>query len=354
MSRRDAGTCLEVHARVPARDVDVELVVGDGQVLALLGQNGAGKSTVLDLIAGLVAAEPGSVRLGGRDLARLPAHRRPVALLAQDPLLFPHLSAAANVAFPARCAGVRRTAARHRATELLESVGVGSLAGRRPAALSGGQAQRVAIARALAAEPEVLLLDEPLAALDAAAAPAIRTVLRTVLRTRRRMAVLVTHDVVDVLALADEVAVLDHGRVVERGSVTDVLTRPRSSFAARLAGVNLVRGAASDDGLRCAAQAIVGGRHGELSPGEAAAAVFAPAAVAIHPVRSDGSPRNVFAVEVVELENRGGTIRVYGAADGLPQLMADVTAAAVTGLGLHPGQRVWFAVKATEVSVYPA
>ncbi|CAM2907043.1 ABC transporter ATP-binding protein [Skermania piniformis] len=226
---------LTLDLAVPERDVAVRLQIAAGEVLALLGPNGAGKSTVLEVIAGLIP-DGGSVCLAGRELAGRPPSRRPVGLLSQQPLLFPHLSATANVAFPLRCRRVGRAQSRRRAGELLGAVGVGDLGGRKPAQLSGGQAQRVAIARALAAEPEVLLLDEPLAALDAAAAPAIRALLREVLRRRRHIAIVVSHDVADVVALADRVAVLEQGRVVEQGALADVVGGPRNDFVGRMTG----------------------------------------------------------------------------------------------------------------------
>ena len=173
-------------------------------------------------------------------------HRRRIALLAQEPLLFPHLSVLDNVAFGPRSAGAGRSESRGRAREWLEEVGIGDLADRRPAQLSGGQAQRAAVARALAAEPDLLLLDEPMAALDVAVTPALRQTLRRVLA--ERTCVVVTHDVLDALLLADRVLVLEGGRVVEQGPTREVLTRPRSAFAARLAGLNLVVGTWSDGG----------------------------------------------------------------------------------------------------------
>jgi molybdopterin-binding protein len=346
---------LEYDAGVEPRDVVVRLEIGQGETVALLGPNGAGKSTVLSVIAGLVAPTYGRVRVGGRDLvspqrAAVPPHRRNVALLAQEALLFPHLTVLENVAFGPRAHRVSRDAAHATAQQWLERVGVGDLAARRPHELSGGQAQRVAVARALAADPEVLLLDEPMAALDVAVAPALRQTLRTVLADRTVL--LVTHDALDALLLADRVVVVDGGRVVEDGTTTEVLTRPRSAFAARIAGLNLVAGTWDGDTV-VAAPLAVRGLSGEPAPsaGSEAVAVFAPSAVSVFRDAPSGSPRNTFAATVTDLEPMGDRIRVRTEAAGR-HLAADVTPAAVAELGLGPGSEVQLSVKATEVTIY--
>ncbi|WP_024801433.1 ABC transporter ATP-binding protein [Nocardia sp. BMG51109] len=391
----DGRPGLDVSVRVAERGLTAELSVAPGEVLAVLGPNGAGKSTLLEVVAGLVRPDVGHVRWGGRvltDVAEgvaVPPHRREISLLAQDPLLFPHLSAEANVAFGPRSRGMRARAAARAARGWLGAVDASALAGRRPGALSGGQAQRVALARALAVEPRVVLLDEPMAALDVTAAPAMRTLLRRVLRERRDTkglsAILVTHDIVDALTLADRVVVLDSGRIVEQGPVAAVLARPRSAFAARIAGVNLMIGTAVADGeagmsrpsvedgaaasdaaapadsrqltgaVRCGDDLVHGCRDSAWLPEVRAAAVFSPAAVAVHRDHPTGSPRNVFRVRVAELTDRGGIVRVHtdDGPDGAPGPIADLTPAAVAELGLAPGLEVYFAVKTTEVQVYP-
>ena len=241
-------TDVGVRAIVESRGVDVEFTVAAGEVLAVLGPNGAGKSTALHVIAGLVRPDTGVVRVGDRVLTdtstgtHVATHDRRVGLLLQDPLLFPHLSVAANVAFSPR-------SSRTDATRWLAEVEATDLADRMPRQLSGGQAQRVALARALAAEPDVLLLDEPMAGLDVGVAAAMRKLLRRVLVRDGRSALLITHDVVDVLTLADRVLILESGRIVETGSTATVLTTPRSRFGARFAGVNLVSGTAGADGV---------------------------------------------------------------------------------------------------------
>jgi molybdate transport system ATP-binding protein len=348
---------LVLGAVVAERGVDVSLEVASGETLALLGPNGAGKSTLLAVAAGLLRPDSGRVLLDGTELTGpdtwVAPHARRTALLAQDPLLFPHLSALENVAFGPRSAGVVRREARERARRWLDEVGAGDLADRRPGELSGGQAQRVAVARALAAEPRVLLLDEPMAALDVAVRPALRQTLRRVLADRT--VVLVTHDALDALLLADRVAVVEEGRVVEEGPTQAVLTRPRSAFAARVAGLNAVRGTWQDG--------VLLGRHVTPEPievrglttdpapasGDAVVAVFRPSAVAVYRQLPDGSPRNVIATTVTDLEPLGDRVRVHAGG-----LAADVTPVAAAELDLVPGRSVVFSIKATEVAIYRA
>jgi molybdate transport system ATP-binding protein len=344
------------------RGVEFDVSLDDGEVLAVLGPNGVGKSTLLLMIAGLLRPDEGRISLGGTVVtdtasgAFVPAHARGVAMLSQQALLFPHMSALANVAYAPRCRGLSRSAARAAAHRWLDAVGADDLAERKPAQLSGGQAQRVAVARALAAEPQLLLLDEPMAALDVTAAPALRRLLRELLRDAGRTAIIVTHDLLDALAVADKVIVVDNGRVVESGPVRDVLTAPRSDFAARIAGVNLVPGVISAPGvLRTDWDTDVSGL-GELAVGSSAVALFRPAVVAVHLDAPHGSPRNVIAVTIAELDVHGTTVRVRGAEqpDGGTGLAADITAAAAADLDLQPGRTVYFVVKAQEVQLHPA
>ncbi|TAM63570.1 sulfate/molybdate ABC transporter ATP-binding protein [Mycobacterium sp.] len=360
---------LRFRAVVSERHLDVEFSVSVGEVLAVLGPNGAGKSTVLHVIAGLLRPDHGVVRLGDRVLTdttagiNVPTHDRRVGLLLQDALLFPHMSVAANVAFGPHGRRARLRSARAKATALgwLREVNAERLADRKPRQLSGGQAQRVAIARALAAEPDVLLLDEPLAGLDVAAAAAIRTLLRKVVTRVGCAAILVTHDLLDVFTLADRVLVLESGRVAEIGPVPDVLTAPRSHFAARIAGVNLVNGTVDRDGSLVAQSgdrwyAAPRDRGDLVSPEQHAIAVFPPTVVAVYRDQPHGSPRNAVEVTVAEMDIRGSAVLVRGAQqpDGAPGLAAEITADAASELRLTPGDRVWFSVKAHEVALYPA
>jgi len=349
---------LDATLRVDARRLDVHLQVGAGRTVALLGANGAGKSSALACIAGLLRPDAGEVRLGDRVLSSsrgagtwVPPHARGVALLAQEPRLFPHLSVADNVAFGPRSTGAPRREARARADHWLAEVHAAGLADRRPADLSGGQAQRVAVARALATEPEVLLLDEPLSALDVEAAPAIRQLLRRVLRGRTT--VVVTHDVLDAVLLADDVVVLEGGRVVEAGPTSRVLSRPRSAFAARVAGLNLVRGTATAAGASTAVSTPQGLRVEGLADhpvpdGRTAVAVFSPSAVGVYREAPHGSPRTTVRARVTDLEPHGHQVRVH-----TPSVSADVTPAALAELDIGVGDEVVLTVKASEVAVYP-
>jgi molybdate transport system ATP-binding protein len=240
-----SATGLTLTAVLAQRRLDVHLEVAAGETVALLGSNGAGKSTIVQILAGLLRPDRGRATLDGRVLfdtavsgSWLPPHARGTALLAQEPLLFPHLSVRDNVAFGPRSAGESRVAARGIADDWLARAEVAHLADRRPATLSGGQAQRVAVARALAAHPSLLLLDEPMTALDVAAVPAQRMLLHGVLR--ERTVLLITHDPLDALALADRVLVLEHGRIVEQGPTRRVFARPGTDFTRALTfGLNL-------------------------------------------------------------------------------------------------------------------
>ncbi|HEV7171400.1 sulfate/molybdate ABC transporter ATP-binding protein [Pedococcus sp.] len=343
---------LHAELRVASRSLDLRLDVPVGRTLAILGPNGAGKSTTLACLAGLLRPDSGQVALGDRMLysdegdAWVPPHQRSVGLLAQEPRLFPHLSVLENVAFGPRSSGMPRGQARAAALEWLGEVDLLDRANDKPGQLSGGQAQRVAIARALAAQPELVLLDEPLSSLDVQAKPDLRKLLRRVLAGRTT--VLVTHDILDAILLADEVAIAEQGRIVEHGPTTQVLSRPTSAFAARSAGLNLIRGIAegsavrSPEGLR-----VEGLPEDSLRDGQAAVAVFSPNAVSVFREPPAGSPRNTFDAEVTELEPHGHQVRVHTA-----YVAADVTPAAVAELDLVPGTRVALSVKASEVAVY--
>ncbi|WP_395307632.1 ATP-binding cassette domain-containing protein [Mycobacterium sp. AMU20-3851] len=353
---------LTVQTRLEQRGVELEVTLGHGEVLAVLGPNGAGKSTLLQLIAGLLRPDAGRIAVGGTVLTDtttgtfLPTHARGVSMLSQQAMLFPHMTVLANVGYAPRCRGMSRRAAQESARHWLDAVDAGDLADRKPAQLSGGQAQRVALARALAAEPRLLLLDEPLAALDVTAAPAMRRLMREVLREAGRTAVIVTHDLLDALAVADQVVVIDGGRVVESGPVREVLTAPRSDFAARVAGVNLVPGVLSAPGRLRTSWGIELSGVSAAAPGDGAVALFRPAAVAVHLTPPHASPRNILAVRIAEIDMHGSTVRVRGAEhpDGSAGLAADITAAALADLDLQIGQTVFFVVKTQEVALHPA
>ncbi|MDN5853708.1 MAG: ATP-binding cassette domain-containing protein, partial [Actinomycetia bacterium] len=265
------------------------------------------------------------------------------------PLLFPNLSVLDNVAYGVRRRGRSRTRARTTAGEWLERTSLSALAGRKPAALSGGQRQRVAVARALAAEPAMLLLDEPTSALDSAITIELRHFLRDHLRGYDGVTVLVTHDALDALVLADQVVVLQDGAVSQSGTPADVARMPRSEHVASLMGLNLLRGRADGTTIALAdGSALVTARH---HTGEVFAS-FAPHAVTLSHDRAESSARNAWRLRVDGLAPHGDAVRVH--LTGPVPLLADVTPTAVAELDLVDGTYVWATVKATEVSVYAA
>jgi molybdate transport system ATP-binding protein len=333
--------------------VDVELSVAQGEVLAVLGPNGAGKSTLLRVLAGLLLPDGGRVVARGTvwdDVAadvHVPAHRRALGMVFQDHLLFPHLTVVENVAFGLRTRGVPAPAARRAAESWLARVGLDGLGGRRPRQLSGGQAQRAALARALVGDPALLLLDEPLSALDARTRLTVRAELRHHLADFRGSTVLVTHDPVDAMALADRVVVVEEGREVQAGTPADVSRRPRTDYVARLVGLSLLPGTGEGRIVRLDGGGVVAVAE------EASGPVFAavrPESVALYLARPEGSPRNVWPARLASATPHGVTVRCE--LDGEVPLVADVTAAAFAELGLVPGSAVWATVKASEVAVY--
>jgi molybdate transport system ATP-binding protein len=289
-------------------------------------------------------------RLDGEALERTPPESRPVGVVFQDYLLFPHLTALDNVAFGPRCRGASRAAARALAAEWLARMGLTDHAGAKPRHLSGGQAQRVALARALATRPRLLLLDEPLAALDARTRLEVRAQLRRHLADFEAVAVLVTHDPLDAMVLADRLIVVEGGRVVQEGTPADIARRPRTDYIARLVGLNLYRGEADGHTVRLDAGPALTTTEDLSGPVFVA---FPPSAVTLHRERPAGSSaRNLWRCEVAGLETHGDQIRADLTGE-LP-LAADLTTAAAADLGLHPGAPVWAAVKATQTHAYPA
>jgi molybdate transport system ATP-binding protein len=268
-------------------------------------------------------------------------------MVFQDALLFPHLSVADNVAFGLRTRGIPRPAARATADRWLARVGLEELGNRRPAELSGGQAQRAALARALVGEPRLLLLDEPLSALDARTRLTVRAELRRHLADFAGSTVLVTHDPVDALALADRVVVVEDGRVVQSGTPAEVNRAPRTDYVARLVGLSLLAG-------RGSGRSVLLDAGGEVAVAEETSGpVFAavrPESVALYLSRPEGSPRNVWPVRLVGATPHGAIVRCDLA--GEVPLVADVTERAFAELGLVPGSHVWATVKASEIAVY--
>ncbi|WP_406283204.1 ABC transporter permease [Streptomyces sp. NBC_00209] len=338
-----------LHAEVTGFN-ELTLDAEAGTTIAVVGPNGAGKTTLLRALLGLTPRAHARLLLGDTDVTALPAHRRGVAWVPQDGALFPHLSTLANTAYGLRARGVPRAEARRAAQEWLDRLGVGHLAARRPAQVSGGQAQRVALARALAARPRLLLLDEPLAALDQTTRSQVRHTLRRHLDGFGGVCLLVTHDPVEAVALADRVLVLEDGRTLQDAPPAEVTRHPRSPWVARMLGRNAWPGTATADGLEPS-----GGGHlvaaEPLPAGAPALAVIAPEAVSVHRERPAGSPRNVWPGTVREITAGGSRLRVLVGSEQAPDLVAEITPQAAAELSLADGARVWTSVKATEVTL---
>ena len=407
-----AGAAVHVAGTVSERGWNVDAALRPGLVTAVVGHNGAGKSTLAQVIAGTLRLDSGRAQIGERvvdDAATfVPARRRGVAMVSQAPRIFTHMSVVANVAFPLRVRGVGRAEARAAALDQLRAVGIADLAHRRASDLSGGQAARVAIARALVFRPEVLILDEPTAALDVEATAQVSAVLRERLMGAGITTLLVSHDIAEVLALASHMIVMGEGRVVEEGSPARVLASPASVFAARLAGLNIVTGpavvrrglvgvrvgegalwAAADspesetetaragrEGADAAPGADAGGAPGggsssgvggaDAAPGADAgspeplpaspageparvALTFPPEAVALSREESHASPRSVLPGVVAGVDLDGSLVSVRVALAGGVSVSARVTASGWADLGLGVGDSLWVSVKATQV-----
>jgi molybdate transport system ATP-binding protein len=344
-----------VRLTLGALALDMELTIEEGEVVALLGPNGAGKTTLLRAIAGLVPFSSGYVKLDGKVLEDsstgeyVPTERRSIGVVFQDYLLFPHLTVLDNVAFGLRSRGAGTRQAAATAAKWLERVGLSSYAQARPATLSGGQRQRVALARALAPDPRLLLLDEPLAALDVTTRAEVRRDLKRHLSSFPGLRLVVTHDPLEAVALADRLVVMEGGRLVQTGTPAEVTEHPRSQYVADLVGVNLLRGHADHGSVRMESGPVVAAAAAESGD---VFAVIHPRAVALHQNRPEGSPRNVWLGRITGIELMGGRVRVR--IDGEVPVVAEVTPAALLDLGLQEGAEVWLSFKATDVGVYPA
>ena len=345
----------DIRLRLARLNLDAVLSVGAGEVVALLGPNGSGKSTVLRALAGLLRLAGGRVELDGVVLeepakhTRVAAEKRRVGLMFQEYLLFPHLSALENVAFGLRARGVDRRSARERAAAALERLDVGKVASARPGAMSGGQQQRVAMARVLVTDPKLLLLDEPLAALDVTTKTDVRRQLRSTLRESRAANVLVTHDLLDAVGLADRMLVIEDGGIVQTGTPAEVTARPRSKYVADLVGVNLLRGTA-----RGAAVDLDGGGR-LVTAGDTLGqvlVVIAPHDVSVSRDRPDMAAANLWPGQVGPVDLLGDRVRVR--VDGTPAITAEVTPAAVDQLKLDDGGRLWASVDPSAVHSYPS
>jgi molybdate transport system ATP-binding protein len=345
----------DVYVTFGAFEERVRLDVADREVVAVLGPNGSGKSTLLRALAGIEPIARGRIALDGTVLddplakVLVPPELRPCAMVFQDYLLFPHLTATANVAFGLRSRGTAKADAKQQALHWLDRMGLADQAESKPGQLSGGQAQRVALARALATHPRLLLLDEPMAALDVATRGSVRHQLRNHLLEFEGSCVMVTHDVLDAAAIADRLVIIEAGRVTQQGTLKDVTTRPRTGYVAELMGLNLIRGRATGTEL------VIDGGMTLLtaSPAHGAMlAVIAPRDVALYLDRPSGSPRNAWQTRVAEVHLMGDRARVL--LDKPLCVAAEITTLALAELGLTEGESVWASVKATQIDVYPA
>jgi molybdate transport system ATP-binding protein len=344
-----------VRLTLGALALEMHLTIEEGEVVALLGPNGAGKTTFLRAIAGLVPLTSGHVRLDGKVLEDtaagdyVPTESRPIGFVFQDYLLFPHLSVLDNVGFGLHSRGTAPRDASEKASRWLERMGLNSYARAKPSELSGGQRQRVALARALAPGPRLLLLDEPLAALDVTTRAEVRRDLKHHLASFPGLRLVVTHDPLEAAALADRLVVMENGKLVQTGTPAEVTERPRSQYVADLVGVNLLAGHADNGFVRLAGGSVVAAAAAETGD---VFAVIHPRAVALHQRRPEGSPRNVWPGRVSSIELMGGRVRVR--VEGDVPVVAEVTPAALSELHLDEGAEVWLSFKATDVGVYPA
>jgi molybdate transport system permease protein len=333
----------DVRVRRGSFELEVGLAASPGETIAVVGPNGSGKTTLLRVLAGLQPCT-GTVVMDGTDVSGLPSHLRPVGWVPQDGALFPHLDARDNVAF-----GIGGRRGRRAADRWLDLVGVGDLADRRPAALSGGQAQKVALARALAREPRLLLLDEPMAALDASARVDVRRTLRRHLADFGGVTLLVTHDPVDALSLADRVLALDGGRLVQFAPTADLARAPRTPWLASLLGANGLRGRVAGSEIELDAGGSMTVAEPAGPDGAPALAVVPAHGISLHAQRPAGSPRNAWPVVVRDITVTGSRARVH--CTGRPDVVAEITPQAVADLRLDEGIEVWASVKATEITV---
>ncbi len=366
----EPGSSVELVAKLPERSIDnARLEVSPGQFLTLIGPNGCGKSTLCLMIAGLLRTQ-GYLKIADKTLDEPGWHgtfvspgKRPVALLAQNPGIFTHMSVLDNVAFGPRCQGQGRRRARQRAWQELHAVGASHLAYRQGGELSGGQAARVALARALATSPRVLVLDEPMAALDVQARSQLRARIRERTRTRAITVVMVSHDLVDIASLSDAVAVMDAGKLITQGPTAEILSTPSTEFVASLTGASLLNGTLAGDeatpqlklgkglSLRLAQWPQANADEPAWQVGAKAVALINSDAIALYPQQPKGSPRNVIPVSVSSLDGDGAVVSLsLRLADG-QRLRTRLTAAAIAELGIEVGTSLFAVIKATAITL---
>ncbi len=346
----------DIQFRLGALDLQATLDVRPGELLALLGPNGAGKSSLLRCLAGLAPIDAGRIAIDDSVVDEpstdtfVEPDDRPIGFVFQNYLLFEHMTVVENVAFGLRARKMAKADARTIAHDWIERVGLGTYAEQRPSALSGGQAQRAALARALAPGPRVLLLDEPLAALDVGSRASVRRDLRRYLETFDGMGVLVTHDPVDAYALADRIAILDAGRIVQTGTLAEVTAHPRSRYVADLVGVNLVSGVISNGVMTTPAGAHV--VIADAQPGPSLAVIRPHSISLVREQPAGASARNVWTGTIIDIDRLGHRVRV--GIDGALPLTAEITDAALEAMQLGVGHNIYASVKATDIEVYPA
>lgn len=366
----EPGSSVELVAKLPERSIDnARLEVHPGQFLTLIGPNGCGKSTLCLMIAGLLRTQ-GYIKIAGKTLDEPGWHgtfvspgKRPVALLAQNPGIFTHMSVLDNVAFGPRCQGQGRRRARQRAWHELCAVGASHLAYRQGGELSGGQAARVALARALATSPQVLVLDEPMAALDVPSRSQMRALLRERAKARAITVVMVSHDLVDIASLSDAVAVMDAGKLITQGPTTEILSTPSTEFVASLTGASLLNGTLAGDeatpllklgkglSLRLSQWPQATDGQPPWQVGAKAVALINSDAIALYPQQPKGSPRNVIPVSVSSLDGDGAVVSLsLRLADG-QRLRTRLTAAAIAELGIQVGTSLFAVIKATAITL---
>ena len=350
------GLVFDAEVRRGGFTLAVSLTAASGEVLGLLGPNGAGKSTLLGAVAGLTPVSAGRITLAGQVLddadagAFVEASGRPVGFVFQNYRLFPHLTVAENVAFSPRARGQGRQAARSAASHWLDRLGLADLADRKPGQLSGGQAQRVALARALAGQPELLLLDEPLSALDAGTRLDVQAELKRHLADFPGPCLLVTHDPLEALVLADRLLVLEGGRIVQEGTPAQIARQPATDYVAKLVGLNLYAGQADGAQVKLTGGGafVVAdkGQHGDVL------VAVRPSAVVVSSQRPQpSSARNTWPAKITGLTLLADRVRLD--LEGQPDALVDVTPAAVAELSLRSGSEVWLTAKATDLEVYP-
>ena len=373
-----------LDTRLKTFHLDVKFLAEKGKTTVLLGESGAGKSTVLRLLAGLLYPERGRIVLEDKSYfdsdrrISIPPQERPFGYVFQDYTLFPHLTTFENVAFGLRAQHLSRKLVRQRVGEALEQVHLSGFDQRKPAQLSGGQQQRVAIARALALHPQLLLLDEPLSALDVQTRREVRQELRGLLSSAGITTIMVTHQYLEALLFGYQILVLEHGHVIQQGSHRDLLQYPRSSYVAELVGMNFFRGRVivCEAGGMCTIQLQQNDRPGiEVSaaleeqsqklpqPGDEAFVLVDPRSITLYQTLPDSSARNVFQGSIVQMldlsspfsknDEYSGRVRVsMSVDDSVPLLTAEVTGASASRMELHEGKLIYATFKATEARAY--